>query len=235
MTPDDAVVVFANHASWWDPLTALFLCDNLFEGFKLYAPIDAEAFEKYKVFGQMGFYPVDQSHLRGAAHFLKVSKHILKHAGATIWITPEGRFADVRDKSTELMPGLGHLAASVQKSQRGANSPRVWFVPLAVEYAFWEEKQPELLTSFGEGVCIDPRSKGEPEDKIVWQNRLTANLRRAQEELATASIARDSNYFEVLLSNSGGTFFIYDWYRRAAAKIRGKELDVQHSDKLRGA
>lgn len=236
ISPNEAAIVYANHASWWDPLTALFLCDNLFSDFRLYAPIDAEAFEKYKVFGQMGFYPVDQSQLKGAAHFLKVSREILKHPGASIWITPEGRFADVRDDSTSLMPGLGHLAASVQKAMRGTESaPRVWFIPLAVEYAFWEEKQPELLASFGEGVCVSADEHGELQDKSEWLVKLTANLRQAQRDLATASIARDSSYFEVLLSNSGGTFFIYDWYRKVAAKLRGKQIDIQHSDKLKGA
>ena len=60
-------------------------------------------------------------------------------------VTPQGRFADVRERPVHFEAGLGHLAARVQ---------RALFVPFAVEYVFWEERLPEILVRFGEPVEV---------------------------------------------------------------------------------
>ncbi len=86
----DSLVIYANHASWWDPMLAIYLAESVFPEFRMYAPIDARAFAKYRMFGYMGFYPVEQDNLSGAGAFLRTSKRILKTPGSSIWITPEG-------------------------------------------------------------------------------------------------------------------------------------------------
>ncbi len=229
----DSVVVYANHASWWDPLLAIFLAEDLFPSFGMYAPIDAEAFEKYRIFGQMGFYPVAQNSLEGAKHFLKVSRAILAQSGNSIWLTPEGRFADVRDHSEALMPGLAHLGHALGKSKVvDSESPNVWFLPLAIEYCFWEEKMPELLLHFGEPVATESEEAEALTSKELWDQKLTSNLRQAQSELAALSIARDADAFEVLLRSRSGTFFIYDWWRSLSSRLRGNQMSTEHSDKF---
>lgn len=234
--PGDTLVVYANHASWWDPLMAMYLADHFFPGFRMFAPIDAEAFEKYRMFGKMGFYPLKQDSLEGARSFLKVSRAILSDPGASIWITPEGRFADVRDKSAELMPGLSHLALSMLKRPSDAVG-RTWFIALAVEYAFWEERSPEALAWFAEPILVEEqdarqRMGDQAFSKAAWHQRLTDSLRENQQRLAEVSIARDTKGFEVLASNAGGTFFLYDWGRKLKSKLTGKKLDIQHGDKF---
>ncbi len=255
LDPNDAMVLYANHASWWDPLLALFMAPRVFPGFRLYAPIDADAFEKYRMFGHMGFFPVRQQHRAGAVQFLKTSRRILQSPGASLWITPEGRFADVRDHRAALMPGLAHLAYQLSVDANTNPQPcRVWFVPAALEYVFWEERTPEVLIWLGRPVRIpvsgDPASRdpvsensadefvgssdgptGFELDKSGWLQLLTDRLREAQNELADASISRDTSPFDVLLSNRGGTFFLYDWWRKLRARVTGKTIDVSHSDK----
>ncbi len=243
---DDCLVVYANHASWWDPITAMLLADRIFGGFRMYAPIDADALEKYKIFKKMGFFGIEQGTQRGAADFLKTSRIVLARPGASIWLTPEGRFADPRDREADLMPGLAHLAsklASHKNSRAGSvggptwsDGPRVWMVPVAIEYPFWEESNPELLAWFGQPYLL--RSDA-AEAEMDWQDkRLAANtlaqaLRGAQDQLAAASIARDSNQFEVLLGGKSGTVGIYDLWRKAKASLKGAERTVAHSDKLK--
>ena len=223
----DSIVVYANHASWWDPLLAIFLAENLYPSFGMYAPIDAEAFEKYRIFGQMGFYPVAQNSLEGAKHFLKVSKAILAQKANSIWLTPEGRFADVRDHKAALMPGLAHLGHALGKRKVvDLESPKVWFIPLAIEYCFWEEKMPELLIRFGNPVATGSAEAEELADKEAWDKKLTGNLREAQRDLAELSIARDSAAFEVMLRSRSGTFFIYDWWRSLSSRLRGKQMST---------
>ncbi|QDV23915.1 lysophospholipid acyltransferase family protein [Aureliella helgolandensis] len=244
MAPQDSVIVYANHAAWWDPLTAIFLSSTVLADYRMFAPIDAEALKKYPIFGSLGFFPVAQSSLEGAADFLRISRAILREPGTSVWVTPEGRFVDARDTEAELMPGLAHLAVKMVKRSRvsamgqagDAKLNRVWILAGAVEYTFWEERQAELLVWFSEPICSDwhvaSQEMEDPLDKREWQQRLTSSLRTAQGKLAQASTARDSSQFEILLGSQAGTFFVYDWWRKGRAWLRGQPLDLEHSDKL---
>ncbi len=229
--PTDSLVVYANHSSWWDPLVAMYSAKNMFTGFTFYAPIDASALEKYRIFSKLGFFPVEQETLQGAKHFLNVCLCLLEQPGTSIWITPEGRFVDTRDDSAEFMPGIAHLAHSLQRRSAN-NAARTWFVPIAIEYTFWEERLPEILVWFGQPQLV-ARSESAT-SKADWGQRLHAALRNAQQRLAEAAIARDESAFEVLLSGGAGTSRVYDAWRRLWARITGKQLDLQHGQKLRG-
>ncbi len=237
ISDSDALVVYANHASWWDPLTAIYLSQSLFPHFAMYAPIDADALAKYRMFGRMGFFGVEQQSLRGASDFLKVANEILRRPAASLWLTPEGRFADVRDQSAELMPGLAHLAwklASRQQPESDFVGPRtatvrVWFLPVAVEYTFWEERHPELLVWFGQPIDVAQLTRLSKPDIAL---DLTNRLRAAQRELAQASMARDVSPFDVIGSGRGGTFFIYDWWHKLTAKLSGRQRSKNHGQKF---
>ncbi|MFN3194175.1 MAG: lysophospholipid acyltransferase family protein [Aureliella sp.] len=235
ISSNSSLVIYANHASWWDPLLAMYLADSQFGDFQMYAPIDSQAYEKYRMFGKMGFYPIDQTSLEGASNFLRVSRRILQEAGTTIWVTPEGRFCDARDHSAELMPGVAHLAFKLAKdssrdSERAAH--QVGFLPLAVEYVFWEERTPEILVNFGSPIWTTD-SELHRHDKSQWQHDLAEGLRKAQKKLAIASIARDSAKFRPLLKSQSGTFFIYDWWRATTNRMRGKSFDAEHSEQFK--
>ena len=229
--PSDSLVVYANHSSWWDPLVAMFSAKHMFSDFTFYAPIDASALKKYRIFSKLGFFPVEQESFQGAKHFLEVSLRLLERPGTSIWITPEGRFVDARDNSAEFMPGISHLAHSLQRRSSN-NEARTWFVPIAIEYTFWEERLPEILVWFGRPQIVS-RSVA-PLSNAEWAQRLTTNLRNSQQRLAQAAIERDESKFEVMLSGSAGTSRIYDPWRRFWARITGQQLDLQHGQKLRG-
>ena len=236
LSPNDNLVVYANHGSWWDPLVAMYSAHKMFTAFKFHAPIAAAALEKYRIFGQLGFFPVEQESFQGAKHFLDVSLRLLERPATSIWITPEGRFADVRDHSAEFMPGLAHLAHSLQR-RAATGGMRTWFVPIAIEYTFWEERLPEILVWFGQPQLVAHRDSSERTpalSKSDWNECLTTALRNAQKQLAAAAIARDDSVFEVMLSGGAGTSKVYDVWRRVWSRISGKPLEIQHGQKLRG-
>lgn len=230
----DSIVFYANHASWWDPMMAMLLANRVFPQFKMYAPIDADALEKYKIFKKMGFYPVQKDSSRGAAEFLKTSRTILQIPGNSIWMTPEGRFVDPRETGVPFMPGLSHLAARIAGAAEKQEKPRVWFVALAIEYVFWEESKPELLAWFAPPVQASVDSVAGSDVKQAWNEQLQSRLRSAQAGLKAASISRDSSQFEILLGGEAGSFFIYDLWRRSTGWISGRKVDLSHSDKLAG-
>lgn len=238
LADNTSLVVYCNHASWWDPMLAIYLRSQLFPHHKLYAPIDAAALEQYKIFKSMGFYGVASSH-RGAAEFLRRSLLILKTSGSSIWITPEGKFCDPRQVDQPLQPGLAHLAHAVSrpstnttgeatKNGGSVTEPVTWFLPTAIEYTFWEERLPECICWFGEPMQVQWHAATDC-TKDQWHQLLTDKLRNAQRSLAAASMARDTAAFEVLLRGHTGSWSLYDMARRSWAKLRGKQVKLEHS------
>jgi hypothetical protein len=102
--------------------------------------MDAAALERYAFFKRIGMFGVEQNSRRGAVQFLRIVRAILSDADHILWLTPQGRFADARERPVQFKPGIGHL---------GDAAERVCFLPLAVEYVFWEERLPEILVRFG--------------------------------------------------------------------------------------
>lgn len=217
--PEDAsLVVYANHPSWWDPLIAHFLNRSLFPDRQFYAPIDAEALQQYRVFEKLGFFGVQLDTRSGAAEFLSKSQSILAGNDTALWITPEGRFADIRDHEAELQPGLAHLCSKSEK---------LVAVPLALEYVFWEERLPVCLVAIGTPQV----AAGAPErSKADWNCHLTRALRDAQKRLAERSIARDSTRFENLLRGKRGTGGMYDSLRRLKSLASGRSFKAAHGE-----
>jgi 1-acyl-sn-glycerol-3-phosphate acyltransferase len=208
------LVVYANHVGWWDPVVAMLLRKQFFSNRILYAPIDAEQLAAYRVLKSMGFYGVKLDSYAGASNFLKTTREILSSPNASIWITPEGQFTDCRDHSKPLMPGLAHIAASV---------PRVIFLPLAIEYPFWDQIRPSMLVRFGAPIEFEQSAS-----KTECSIRLHERLRETQRALAADVIARNSNRFQFLIASRAQRMTWYDYARSWAAWYRGQPFDPRH-------
>ncbi len=209
-------VLFANHASWLDPLVALYASAMLFPHRPVHAPMDADAMRRYRFFARLGFFGVEQNSRRGAIQFLQGALATLKKPGALLWMTPQGRFADPRERPVRLAPGLSHLAAH-------ANAGETLFVPVATEIVFWEERTPEVLAAFGKPLQAD---KNLP--PRTWNERLGSALESTQNLLAETAIHRDPSAFHDLLRGHAGVGFIYDNLRRFSAACRGREFRAEH-------
>ena len=200
------LVVFLNHAAWWDPLICLFLRGEFFGRRSAYAPIESTALERYRFLKRIGFFAVETGTTRGAAQFLKTSRAILEKPENVLFVTPQGKFADVRAPLL-FAPGLEHLAA---------HSPRASFLPLAIEYSFWEERKPEVLLAFGEPV---PAGEGAT---------LVTRLAQTQAALAAAATRRQPEEWEILLKSRSGTSRPYDLWRWLRARLRGEAFQADH-------
>jgi 1-acyl-sn-glycerol-3-phosphate acyltransferase len=215
------LVLYLNHASWWDPLVCLALKEQFFPERKAFAPIDAAALKHYRFFRTLGFFGVQRGEWGGAAEFLRVSQEVLRQPGSMLVITPQGRFADVRERPVQFLPGLGHLAARLEDAV---------FVPLAVEYVFWEERLPEILTRFG-----DPLYAGRHESGFVdsgqWTAMLQVRLTATQDELARESLLRRAESFRTLFRGGAGQGGVYDWWGRVRAGLSGETFIREHGKK----
>ena len=207
------VIVYANHSSWWVPMVSMLLAERLLPGRKHYAPMDAEALKKYPILRRLGIFPVEMSSARGAAQFLRTSQAILADGGV-LWITPQGRFADPRE-ALVFKPGLGALAA---------RSPEVTLVPLAIEYAFWDERLPETLLRVGLPLRADDGMSTE-----AATEQLEVALAAVMVELKAAVMARDPEAFTSLLRGGQGTGGFYSLGRRLKALVTRKPLVLDHT------
>ena len=201
------LIVYANHGSWWDPMVSILLAQTLLPGRKHYAPMDAVPLARYPILRKLGIFPVELATARSAVQFLRTSEAVLK-SGGVLWVTPQGRFADVRERPLAFKAGLAALVARV---------PEAIVLPLAIEYTFWNERLPETLLRFDAPLS----------------DATTAELERALEaamdSLREASVARDPLAFEVLLEGGRGTGGFYALGRRVRALFRGKGFQEDHS------
>ncbi|MEL4474452.1 hypothetical protein, partial [Shewanella algae] len=72
-------------------------------------------------------------------------RDLLARSDSVIGITAQGRFADVRERPVALARGLAHLARA---------APHAAFIPLALDYPFWNTERPEALARFGPRVQV---------------------------------------------------------------------------------
>jgi 1-acyl-sn-glycerol-3-phosphate acyltransferase len=214
------VVLYANHPSWWDPLIGLLVWRRLFGDRIPWAPIDSVAVEKYAFFKKLGFFGIDRGTSRGAREFLRVSRGLMDDPATLLMLTPQGRFADVREPVLHFAAGLGHLF----RHSHGAT-----FLPLAIEYPFWEEQRPEVLFCFGEPLVASESARQLPAHLLTQQ--LEGRLDDARSRLAEASIRRDAAAFQILAGGRSGINPCYDAWRWLKAACRGQAFTVAHGNK----
>ena len=214
--PDRPLVVYCNHPSWWDPLLCLLLAQRYFPARTHYAPMAADALAQYRFFARLGFFGLATDTRQGATTLLRVAQAMARQPQMALWITPEGRFTDPRQRPVQLRPGLGHLARRLTAAA---------FVPLALEYPFWEERCPEALACFGDVVLVDQLPPRRARD---WTALLARQLEATQDRLAEAARRHDREAFETLLRGRAGVGGVYDCWRRLRAWQRGAPFQPAH-------
>jgi 1-acyl-sn-glycerol-3-phosphate acyltransferase len=212
------LVIYSNHASWWDPLTCILIADAWFRDRESFAPIDAAALEKYRFFRKLGFFPVEQGTRRGAIQFLRTSAAILQSPHHILWMTPQGRFADARERPVQFRHGIGSLAAAAGHAV---------FLPLAVEYVYWQERLPEILFRFGTPVRPECGPGTGPHSGDLTR-QLEDELRETQDQLAVEALRRNPAEFERLLQGRAGAGGVYDLWRNIQARLGGRAFSPEH-------
>ena len=210
-----ALAVCLNHPSWWDPMICMMLALRLFPERRHYVPIESAALERYRFFSKLGFFGVDGT-LRGTRRFLETGRCILEQPDAVLWTTPQGRFADPRERPVRLLPGLGRLLAH--------STAEAQVLPLALEYPFWDERFPEALARFGQPIPLPVQGM----DTADWTHVLGRRLQAAQDGLASDALTRDPARFELLNKGKVGVGLTYDLWRRFRAKVRGERFRAGH-------
>lgn len=213
---DRPLVVYLNHASWWDPLIMMWLGNWYYPNRPQYGPIEASQLRRYSFFKYLGVFGVERGTLSGAREFLRVADAVLTQEGGMLWMTPQGRFADVRERPLAFASGLAHLALRRRDAL---------LVPLAIEYGFGQEKFPEIFVRFGTPLDAStlPASAG------MAQTLLEEGLESALNGLSEAVVRKDEREFQTLVSGRGGASLPYDLWRIFKGLVTGKSAALNHS------
>jgi 1-acyl-sn-glycerol-3-phosphate acyltransferase len=212
---DTPILVVLNHPGWWDPIIG-FLLSRSFGTRTHFGAMEAKALEKYSIMKRLGIFGVDRESFAGVAAFLRTGTAILSVPGNVLWITAQGRFADVRVRPLALESGVGHLAARMTTGL---------VLPIAIEYVFWNESRPEALVRIGEAIPINPTTQSTGQD---WTARIESALASTLDALNAEAMARDSQQFTSLVEGSSGVGGIYDLWRRLRSTLRGQRFDARH-------
>lgn len=213
------LVVYLNHPSWWDPLVGLLVASERLSQRHHWAVIEQAQLTRYQFFARLGFVGVEPGP-RGGQRLLAAADQLAGKPQGVLWLTPQGRFSDPRERPLQLAPGLGHLAKRLQHA---------WFVPLALEYPFWEERLPEALARFGEPFCPAQVPKMRAADYTAL---LSERLMETQDALAAQAQTRSSDAFDNLLEGRAGIGGVYDVWRRGRAWLRGQRFHAAHGNGL---
>jgi len=191
------LVVYSNHPGWWDPAMFMLVGPKFFPGRLGFGPMEAAQFERWGMFRRFGVFGVEPGP-RGAARFLRIARQGLQDPRALLAITAEGAFTDARPRPLSLRAGVAHLARDF---------PQVIFLPLALEYCFWNESRPEALLCFGAPV---------PGGGTVaaCAARLTEGLTATMDTLAALAIARDPAPFLTVLHGATETGWFFQKVQR---------------------
>jgi 1-acyl-sn-glycerol-3-phosphate acyltransferase len=215
---DTPVMVLLNHSSWWDPLLCVLLGSKLVSSRSGFGPMDAKMLKKFGLFKKLGLFGVDPDEPRALKPMVAYCiERFERDAKATLWATPQGAFADVRDPIV-LRPGMAAVAA-----RASAKGIAVRVVCVSVEYAFWLEQKAEVFVRV---VEVTPRvDEGADVGRATtarWHRALTEAMNANAAELARLVRGRDSGAFEVLVGGGGsGTNPVYDLWRRVTGRGGG--------------
>jgi hypothetical protein len=215
-------LVVMNHSAWWDPIVAILVWRAFFPRRAPYGPIDRHELKRFAIFRKVGLFGVDpddpatldamRSYLGGLAR---------TDPRLALVVTPQGRFADVREEVVP-RPGAAAVAAAIAPDRA---------VALAVEYGFWVDQKPEIFLRAESIPCGD-------DGVLAWQRRIRDAMQRNQTELSVLVRGRDAAAFEPMTPRFAprvsGTNPVYDLWLRLTGR-RGGALGEARTQQGGGA
>lgn len=210
-------IVLINHASWWDPLVAMWLGQQLTPTRPVLGPMELAQLKKFAVFRKLGIFGLDPDQPGSLAAMTDYLRHVFATAPRTaFWVTPQGQFADVRDP-IRIRPGAAAVAARLGDVVVGA---------VAVEYVFWADQRPELLVRAAPVETPPPNPAGV--STASWTRAMQSAMQANADALAALSRGRDPNAFETL-AGGGPTKIhpLFDLWMR----LRGRDPALTTTDR----
>lgn len=164
------LIIYANHSSWWDGLTAFQISrearlDSL-------VMMEEKQLKRFFLFRLLGAFSVDRENPREALKSCVYAARLLKNnPNLTIWIFPQGEILPNDRRPIGFYNGFSKIISKTDGCQ---------VIPIAIRYEFLGEFKPEIFVKIGEPEFIKTGGQFD----IKRQTKLFAeNLTRVLDEL----------------------------------------------------
>jgi 1-acyl-sn-glycerol-3-phosphate acyltransferase len=214
--PPGPLLVCSNHSSWWDLLLAFWLCEDLL-GWDAWGPMDVRQLRRYPILRRIGVFGVDRESLAGGRMFLEYARALLAGRRRVLWLTAQGAMVSPEVRPVRLYSGPARLAEALGDCH---------VLTVALDYAFWEERRPEALVSWGTPWRVRAGEPGFSHRAV--HHALEAELESRLELLGELRRERDPGRFQVALAGVNGISPAYDALRRAQGWWRRVRLPREH-------
>lgn len=202
-------LVALSHASWWDPMVAVWLHRRFFPERGNVSPMDANELRRFRFLTRLGIFGIDPD---DGASLAPMVSHVVGRLRSmdrgTFIVTPQGRFSDPREPVVA-RPGAASVLAAMPDMP-------AWTV--AVEYGFWVDARPEVF------IRVDRIASPADARRSAWQRALQSAMQANADELARAVRSRDAGRFVGVLGGEARVHPVYDLWLRATGRSRGIEL-----------
>jgi len=214
-------IVLMNHQSWWDPLVGLWIHGRFEPTRRAIGPMEATQLAKFGFFKRLGVFGIEPD-APGAidAMTAHVSERFIQHPKTTLWLTPQGTFADVRTP-IRLRPGAAAIAARalpLDTAAAAAGEPHggLLVLSVAMEYAFWLDRKPELLLRAAR-ISAPTDEAGVRPTTGAWNRAMTAVMHANAAALAALVVARDPAALRCVGgkgARNANNSRVWDWWLR---------------------
>lgn len=179
-------IIYANHSSWWDGLTAFQISSKL--KLNSFVMMEERHLKKLPLFRKLGAFSVVREKPREAFKSIVYATNLLKvNSQRTLWIFPQGSILPNNSRPLKFYGGLSKIIKQVGNCQ---------VFPLAIKYEFLKNFKPELIVKIGEAEIF---GNGSSLNSDQYTEQLEAMITSLLEKLNRHILNNNFNEFENII------------------------------------
>lgn len=144
MAPDQPVVYFMNHSSWWDGLLLYHAAKQTSRG-DHYVMMEERQLRQYAFFRKLGAYSINKDSASGVRASLQYTNELLA-SGKRVWIFPQGEILHQEARPIQFRPGIGLVLRRF---------PQAIAVPVTLCHGMVQHDLPEISMKAGLPIVED--------------------------------------------------------------------------------
>nr|WP_154959380.1 lysophospholipid acyltransferase family protein [Paenibacillus xylanexedens] len=144
IAPDQPVVYFMNHSSWWDGLLLYHAAKQTSRG-DHYVMMEERQLRQYAFFRKLGAYSINKDSASGVRTSLQYTNELLA-SGKRVWIFPQGEILHQEARPIQFRPGIGLVLRRF---------PQAIAVPVTLCHGMVQHDLPEISMKAGLPIVED--------------------------------------------------------------------------------
>ena len=172
MNPRIPVILYANHAYWWDGFWSP-LCTEEFFHQNLHIIIEYKQLTKHRFFTRLGAFSLDRSRPRSIFETLQYAAELLTTASErqnALWIFPQGKIEQVDKRPLLFFKGTASIVSRVLEKEA-----LIYLVSVVSRIEYLDEQKPELFLSFKAPLLISSSEYSGADELTASMQHITEN------------------------------------------------------------